>query len=317
MLVYGGPVVRAATLDAAKQMGVDAIRVQFVWRNIALQKPRDASDPAAYGDAWSNWDSLVIEARKRGLKVLATDRPAPTWAAGTTDKYYSGSRYPSSKAFGQFVAAVGRRYSGQSKSSAVASSAGLCSTARRCRRSSPAARMATRWSGRPAPAAPAGQPGRRSQPPPPNSGPGDQCRHHRQAPATERRPRRRIRRFRASTCGRAHCSTSPQRHKGVLRAEAFMRGSTARLEVARPDGPPPRSTILIGETLPIGSNANRKTATTSPIAFARELFCLNGSGPAHPGCSKRFCRSCARERLGDPPSTPQDQPFSRPPGRQT
>src|SRR3954465_9958474 len=72
MLVYGGPVVRAATLDAARQMGVDAIRVQFVWRNIALQKPRDASDPAAYGTAWSNWDSLVIEARKRGMKVLAT-----------------------------------------------------------------------------------------------------------------------------------------------------------------------------------------------------------------------------------------------------
>src|SRR3954469_124608 len=72
MLIYGGPLVRAATLDAAKQMGVDVIRVQFVWRNIALRKPANASDPASYGDAWSNWDSLAIEARKRGLKVLAT-----------------------------------------------------------------------------------------------------------------------------------------------------------------------------------------------------------------------------------------------------
>ncbi|MEA2272225.1 MAG: hypothetical protein QOI98_933, partial [Solirubrobacteraceae bacterium] len=45
MLIYSGPVVRAATLDAAKQMGVDVIRVQFVWRNIAITKPQDASDP--------------------------------------------------------------------------------------------------------------------------------------------------------------------------------------------------------------------------------------------------------------------------------
>src|SRR3954470_21327946 len=58
MLVYAGPLVRAATLDAAREMGVDVIRVQFVWRNIALRKPANASDPGSYGAAWSNWDSL-------------------------------------------------------------------------------------------------------------------------------------------------------------------------------------------------------------------------------------------------------------------
>src|SRR3954470_18380170 len=116
MLVYSGPVVRAAVLDQAKQMGVDVIRVQFVWRNIALSKVKDPSDPAAYGNAWANWDSLVIEAHKRGLKVLGTiTGPAPGWDGGTTDKYYQGSRYPNTKAFGQFVTAVGRRYSGQTK----------------------------------------------------------------------------------------------------------------------------------------------------------------------------------------------------------
>src|SRR5437764_11508750 len=72
MLVYSGPLVRAAILDQAKQMGVDVIRVQFVWRNIALSKPANPSGPASYGDAWSNWDSLVLEAHKRGMKVLAT-----------------------------------------------------------------------------------------------------------------------------------------------------------------------------------------------------------------------------------------------------
>src|SRR3954454_337168 len=126
MLVYSGPLVRAAVLDQAKAMGVNVIRVQFVWRNIALHKVSNPSDPAAYGSAWANWDSVVIEARKRGMKVLATiTGPAPGWDAGTTDKYYAGSRYPNANSFGQFVAAVGRRYSGQTKVSASASKAGL------------------------------------------------------------------------------------------------------------------------------------------------------------------------------------------------
>src|SRR3954454_4556766 len=129
MLVYSGPLVRAAVLDEAKAMGVDVIRVQFVWRNIALQKTTNPSDPASYGNAWSNWDSLVIEAHKRGMKVLATlTGPAPTWYGGKTDKFYDGSRYPNVKAFGEFVAAVGRRYSGSAKAAVSAHSAllGAC-----------------------------------------------------------------------------------------------------------------------------------------------------------------------------------------------
>src|SRR4051794_37232997 len=72
MLVYSGPEVRKAVLDQAKQLGVGVVRVQFVWRNIALSQVSNPSDPAAYGNAWSNWDSLVIEAHKRGIKVLGT-----------------------------------------------------------------------------------------------------------------------------------------------------------------------------------------------------------------------------------------------------
>src|SRR4051794_14425789 len=123
MLVYSGPLVRAAVLDQAKQMGVDVLRVQFVWRNIALHKVSNPSDPAAYGNNWANWDSLVIEAHKRGMKVLATvTGPAPTWEAGTTDKYYQGSRYPNSRSFGQFVTAVGGPYGGHAKAPAGSAS---------------------------------------------------------------------------------------------------------------------------------------------------------------------------------------------------
>src|SRR5205823_1586958 len=78
------------------------------------------ADPNAYGGNWSNWDSLVIEAHKRGLRVLATvTGPAPTWYAGMTGKFFQGSRYPSAKAFGEFMTAVGRRYSGQAKAADV------------------------------------------------------------------------------------------------------------------------------------------------------------------------------------------------------
>ncbi|MFL5893731.1 MAG: hypothetical protein ACJ76Z_01295, partial [Thermoleophilaceae bacterium] len=126
LLIYSGPGVRAGTLDQAKELGVNVVRVQFTWRNIALAKPKNPSDPAGYGSAWSNWDSLVIEAHKRGIKVLATvSGPAPGWAAGKTGKWFTGSRYPSAKAFGEFMTAVGRRYSGRAKATAVAQGAGL------------------------------------------------------------------------------------------------------------------------------------------------------------------------------------------------
>src|SRR4051812_18616453 len=96
LLVYGGPELRVATLDQAAGLGVDVIRTQFVWRNIATgPRPQHAADPASYGGAWANWDSLVLEARKRGMRVLATvTGPAPTWAAGHTGQFFSGSRYP-------------------------------------------------------------------------------------------------------------------------------------------------------------------------------------------------------------------------------
>jgi hypothetical protein len=306
MLVYSGPLVRAAVLDQAKSMGVDVIRAQFVWRNIALQKPANPSDPASYGTAWSNWDSLVIEAHKRGMKVLATiTGPAPSWAAGTTDKYYTGSRYPGTKAFGEFVAAVGRRYSGSAKATLSARASGLVDDVGgaqllQCTPVPPL--VSCDPSGNPVIGPPppdnggGGGGGGGSQPPPPpsNSGGGDQSPPPPPGSGTPTPPP-----VPGTTLPRVDMWSlynepnhplflSPQRHKGVLTSPSLYRGlyragwkSLARTGHGR-------DTILIGEVLPIGSNQNRETSTTSPIAFARELFCLNGSGPRHPGCKGRF-----------------------------
>jgi hypothetical protein len=323
LLIYSGPEVRAATLDAAKQMGVDVIRAQWVWRNIELQKLRDPSDPASYGAAWSNWDSLVIEAHKRGLRVLATvTGPAPTWHAGKTGQWFEGSRYPDARAFQQFVTAVGRRYSGKARASAFASSAGVLTDP--CVPLPPLVTCDPDGGivlppppgddgggggdgGSSSPPPPPPSSGEQSPPPPPGSGeptppppPGTQL------PKVDlwsiyNEPNHPL-------------FLSPQRRHGVLTSPSLYRGLYRAGWRALARTGHRRDTILIGETMPIGTNQNRETSATSPLTFARELFCLNGKGRRHPGCSKRVPKLHATGWALHPYYR-KTGPFSKPPGR--
>ena len=345
MLVYSGPLVRAAVLDQAKQMGVDVIRVQFVWRNIALSRPGHPSDPAAYGTAWANWDSLVIEARKRGMKVLATvTGPAPTWEAGATDRYYTGSRYPDARAFGRFVEAVGRRYSGRAKAALTArgvpsfTARGVPSltarsvpslTARSSQLTLPALQCAPippliscdpsgnpvigagpetgGGSQPPPPPPPGGGTGDQSPPPPPGSG----------VPTPPTPPGTtlpRIDMWSLYNEPNHPLFVSPQRRGGILTSPSIYRALYRAGWRALARTGHRRDTILIGEVLPIGSNQSRETSTTSPLAFARELFCLNGTGRRHPGCGGRFAPLHA-SGWALHPYYRKTGPFSRPPGR--
>jgi hypothetical protein len=321
MLVYSGPVVRAAVLDQAKAMGVDVIRAQFVWRNIALQKLSNPSDPASYGDAWANWDSLVIEAHKRGMKVLGTiTGPAPSWEAGTTDKYYAGSRYPDAKAFGQFVGAVGKRYSGHAKASVSARSAGLFDGVIDCTPIPPL--ITCDPSGNPV-IGPAPDPGTQpppESPPPPDSGGTDQSpppppgSGEPTPPPPPGTTLPRIDMWSLYNEPNHPLFVSPQRAKGVLTSPSLYRALYREGWKSLAKTGHRRDTILIGEVLPIGSNGSRETSTTSPLTFARELFCLNGTGRRHPACSRRFsplrvsgwALHAYYRKTG---------PFSRPPGR--
>lgn len=329
MLVYSGPLVRNAVLDEAKSMGVDVVRVQFVWRNIALQTTKNPSDPASYGNAWSNWDSLVIEAHKRGITVLGTiTGPAPTWEAGTTDKYYMGSRYPNTKAFGEFVAAVGRRYSGKSKAAASARGAGLVDNFGQLQCTPVPPLVGCDPSGNPVIAPPpsgggGGGGGGQQQPPPPpppdNGGSTDQSpppppgSGEPTPPPLPGTPLPRIDMWSIYNEPNHPLFLSPQRHKRVLTSPSLYRALYRAGWSALARTGHGRDTILIGEVLPIGSNSDRETGTTSPLSFARELFCLNGSGRKHPGCKGRFAPLHASgwalhayyRKTG---------PFSRPPG---
>ena len=107
----------------AKALGFNRVRVSVYWRLIAPnpdseQKPAgDASDPRWYGQGkWDRYDRITQLAAAHGLGVLfSLTGPSPMWATGTPDQGRSDvadSWDPSAKDFGEFVAAVAKRYSG-------------------------------------------------------------------------------------------------------------------------------------------------------------------------------------------------------------
>ncbi|HWF54895.1 MAG TPA: hypothetical protein VG223_09725 [Solirubrobacteraceae bacterium] len=114
------------TLDVLRQLGVDRIRVDVYWRQIAPDATRahppagfDATAPASYpASAWAPFDQVFEQAAAHGIGVLATVRgPAPEWAEEPGDPHQAGEPpgvwKPSPAAFGAFVRAVGTRYDGR------------------------------------------------------------------------------------------------------------------------------------------------------------------------------------------------------------
>jgi hypothetical protein len=112
------------TLATIRALGADRIRVSVYWRLVAPgPDSRDrpafggggASDPAAYPpDRWDRYDRIVRLAARHGLSVLFTvTGPAPLWATGGPPPSDNAEVFlPSAPGFRDFVAAVGRRYSG-------------------------------------------------------------------------------------------------------------------------------------------------------------------------------------------------------------
>ncbi len=114
------------TLATFRALGVSTVRVIVVWSQVApgwegRTPPRnfDATDPGAYPAAnWAPYDAIVKIAAADGITVDFTlSGGAPRWAEGpgippaALDNPYWAWR-PSAQAFGQFVQAVGERYSG-------------------------------------------------------------------------------------------------------------------------------------------------------------------------------------------------------------
>jgi hypothetical protein len=106
------------TLSEIKAFGVSQIRQLVYWQSFAprprsKKKPKfNAANPDAYpAGTWSRLDALMASANAHGIEVMLTPTgPVPKWA--TSNKKDNLTR-PSTKAFGQFVTALARRYGDQ------------------------------------------------------------------------------------------------------------------------------------------------------------------------------------------------------------
>lgn len=125
---YQDPYVQLALL---RSLGVDILRVPVVWSSIAPDSSSrtapefNAADPAGYpASNWAPYDRLVRDAAADGIAVdLMPTGGAPLWATangappcstvgGTVQVCFDSDFFPGATAYGQFVAAVGARYSG-------------------------------------------------------------------------------------------------------------------------------------------------------------------------------------------------------------
>jgi len=121
-LLYSSPSHVAQVLGQLASLGVERIRVSLIWAlvapdpNSATEPHFDATNPAAYPPgAWTRYDVIDQDAQALGLGVdFILTSPDPAWAATamspSTIKFKDYS--PSPAEFGQFVQAVGTRYSG-------------------------------------------------------------------------------------------------------------------------------------------------------------------------------------------------------------
>lgn len=114
------------TLQEMRHLGVQMVRVTVRWSSLApaptsRRRPNfNATDPNSYPSRnWAPYDAIVQDAHAVGIKVLfVVTASAPYWGQGANPGRYKahysadGAFEPSASGFGQFVRAVGARYSG-------------------------------------------------------------------------------------------------------------------------------------------------------------------------------------------------------------
>ena len=111
----------AGTLQTLRSLGVGVVRLSVHWDRIApgpgsRRRPRRfrATNPAAYPAAnWAIYDRIVRDAHADGIGVdFLTMGNAPLWATGRGSSLGTRQWKPSAREYGQFVQALGTRYSG-------------------------------------------------------------------------------------------------------------------------------------------------------------------------------------------------------------
>jgi hypothetical protein len=109
------PMVRDPWFERTVEAGARIVRVGVAWRSVAPSEPAEPTDPADPAYNFDELDTVVSDARSRGLEVMLTVSNAPEWAegSGAPARVKPGTWKPDAAAFGEFGEALGRRYSGQ------------------------------------------------------------------------------------------------------------------------------------------------------------------------------------------------------------
>lgn len=113
-----GSATANASLDDINRLGADSVRSLVLWSRLAPRgatRPQGfkAADPKAYpATLWDPYDDLVRGTSVRALGlILSPSTPMPAWAS-RCKKGKKATCKPGPKAYGAFVTALGRRYSG-------------------------------------------------------------------------------------------------------------------------------------------------------------------------------------------------------------
>jgi hypothetical protein len=121
IMLKGSDAQIVTTVAQWQSMGVDSVRIFARWEFIAPQhtskKMPAGFDPSNPADPRYNWgpvDRAVNAARGGGLKVYLTiSGSGPLWGMSSPSHGNKGRRNPSPSKYGQFAAAVAKRYGSQ------------------------------------------------------------------------------------------------------------------------------------------------------------------------------------------------------------
>jgi hypothetical protein len=105
-----------ARADLLRASRTRVTRVDLYWSEVARSRPAHPADPADPAYDFSRWDAIDRALRSRGILPIFTVYSTPRWAGRghTAPRGRLVSPWaPSPTAFGSFVEAVARRYSGR------------------------------------------------------------------------------------------------------------------------------------------------------------------------------------------------------------
>lgn len=109
-----------ARIDLIASTGVTTTRVDLFWREVAPRRPARPADPRDPAYDWRRADLILTGLAKRDITPIVSVYNAPAWAAGGRVEGQNpelNTAAPDPEAFGEFMQAVARRYSGGQRGS--------------------------------------------------------------------------------------------------------------------------------------------------------------------------------------------------------